>query len=96
MTVENFFSEPKSWIKLRYMPLNFNGDSSAYAWCEMYRIMRPITLTVNEYDPSYRSDLFKYCRGNDNAALRAARDGVIARNPGVERYIREWGTPENE
>lgn len=80
------------------MPLNYEGDSSAYAWCEMYKIMRPETPLVDFYDPSFRSDLFPYCRTNDNDELRAAREGVIARNPGVEKYINEWGSfpTENE
>lgn len=81
---------------MRYMPLNYAGDSCALAWCEMFKIMRPndvyqINETENCYDPSNRSDLFPYCRNNDNAALRAAREAVIARNPGVEAYIKQWG-----
>lgn len=97
-TVENFFSKPNNWIKLRYMPLNYDGDSSAYTWCELFRIMRSANEKIDLYDPSLRSDLFPYCRGNNNAELRAAREGVIARNPGVEQYLKEWGSfpPENE
>lgn len=79
-----------------WLPLNYEGDSSAYTWREMYKIMRPIDRMIYLYDPSLRSDLFPYCRGNDNDGLRAAREGVIARNPGVEKYLNEWGSFPNE
>lgn len=79
------------------MPLNYEGDSSAYAWCEMYKMMRPYSLMVDHYDPSGRNDLFSCCRNysNNDDELRAAREKVIANNPGVEKYIHEWGIIPN-
>lgn len=93
--LENFWSEPKhGWIQMRYMPLNYEGDSSAYAWCEIFKIMRSADdlNNVHDYNPSFRGDLFPYCIGNNNEKLKAAREAVIAKNPGVEYYIRRWGT----
>lgn len=101
-TVEIFFSQPNNWIKLRYMPLNYDGASSAYTWCEMFKIMRSDDDKENNpsgvlYDPSFRSDLFPYCRGNDNEGLKAARAKLIAKYSGVEKYIIPWGhaQPDN-
>lgn len=78
------------------MPLNYEGDSSAYAWCEMFKIMRSHDDGTNNksgiyYDPCGRADLFPYCRGNNNAELVNTRQKLIARYPGVEKYIKPWG-----